>query len=102
MTCRKTRAALSEKVAGFNERDFFKDKFTTAELRALAGGGPVAGLFSAKSPSVAKLGLNPTAMSEDDMLEWMVKEPRLVRRPILVVDGVTLVQPKQRELDALR
>ena len=102
MTCRKTRAALSENVADFTDRDFFRDKFTAEELRALAGSRPIADLFSAKSPSVKALGLDPASMSDAEMLEWMVQEPRLIKRPILVVDGVTMIQPKLRELEALR
>ena len=58
-------------------------------------------LFSARSPSVAKLGLDPAAMTEAQMLEWMVKEPRLIRRPLLLVDGKLVAQPKAAELEAL-
>ena len=31
----------------------------------------------------------------------MVKEPRLIRRPLLLVDGKLVVQPKTAELEAL-
>ena len=41
--------------------------------------------FSWKSPSVKALGLAGKQLSEDEMLAWMLKEPRLVRRPIIVV-----------------
>ena len=95
------RAALSQKTASFQERDFFREHFTAEELRKLAGGRPVSDLFSARSPSIAKLGLDPSAMSDDQMLEWMVKEPRLIRRPLLVIDGKLVVQPKPAEIEAL-
>ena len=58
-------------------------------------------VFSEKSPSVKKLGLDPAAMSEADMLAWIVKEPRLLKRPLLVVNGRLVVQPKPKDLDAL-
>ncbi|MBI2886926.1 MAG: hypothetical protein HYY02_06935 [Chloroflexi bacterium] len=95
------RAALSQQTLAFKERDFFRERFTADEIQALAGSRPVSDLFSARSPSVAKLGLDPSAMSEEQMLEWMVREPRLVRRPFLVVDGRLVVQPKPGEIEAL-
>lgn len=96
-----TRQALSARAAEVTERDFFKQKFTVDELKALLGGRPARDVFAAKSPSVKKLGLDPATMSDDEMLEWIVKEPRLLRRPILVVDGQLVVQPKERDLEAL-
>ena len=95
------RAALSSRVSAFHERDFFKDRFTAEELRSLVGNRLLSELFSARSPSIAKLGLDTAAMTEEQMLEWMVKEPRLIRRPLLLVDGKLVVQPKTAELEAL-
>jgi len=95
------RQQLSERATGFAERDFFKQKFTVDELKALLGGHSVREVFSEKSPSVKKLGLNPAAMTEDEMLDWIVKEPRLLRRPLLLVDGTLAVQPKPKDMDAL-
>ena len=52
-----------------------------AELAQLAG-GPHA-LFSFKSPSFRKLGLDPKALDDRQLLELMESEPRLIRRPIV-------------------
>lgn len=93
------RAALSELQPEFAERDFFRQKFSAEELRALAGPWPIAGLFAARSPSVKKLGLDPPRMSKEEMLEWMLKEPRLIKRPLVKVDGELLVQPNARQLE---
>jgi arsenate reductase-like glutaredoxin family protein len=70
-------------------------------LKGLLGSRSVREVFSEKSPSVKKLGLDPAAMSEADMLSWIVKEPRLLKRPLLVVNGRLVVQPKPKDLDAL-
>ena len=70
------------------------------DLKALAGGS-VSELFSERSPSVKKLGLDPAAMNDDERLDWMVKEPRLIRRPFLLVDGRLVVQPKTGDLEAI-
>lgn len=93
------RAALSELQPEFAERDFFRQKFTAEELRALAGPRPIAELFAARSPSVKKYGLEPSELSEDEMLKWMVKEPRLIKRPLVKVDGELLIQPSMKQLE---
>lgn len=96
MTCQRTRAELSQRTE-FEERDFFRERFSRDELKALVG-GRVAEVFSVKSPSIKKLGLDPAMLSDDEKLEWMAKEPRLIRRPFLQVDGQLVVQPKVADL----
>lgn len=83
-------------------RDVFKDPLTADEIRALAIGRSVADLFAMKSPSVAKLGINPAVMGEAEMIEWMIKEPRLLKRPILVVDGVVHIQPRPKDVEGIQ
>ncbi|MBM3945957.1 MAG: hypothetical protein FJ315_00960 [SAR202 cluster bacterium] len=61
--------------------------------------GRVAEAFSLKSPSVRKLGLEGNALSEDEKLDWMVKEPRLIRRPIIVVGDRVRFGFKQAEVE---
>ena len=99
--CRDTRAAIAEKVDAIADRDFFKDPFSADELRALAGSSPISDLFSMKSPSVKKLGLTPERMSEQELLDWMLKEPRLIRRPLVVVDDVLHIQPRPKDVDGI-
>ncbi len=93
------RAELSRISPDFAERDFFKDKFTVEEIKALVGPRPVSDLFASRSPSVKKYGLDPSGLSGEEMLEWMVKEPRLIKRPLVMVDGQLLVQPNQKTLE---
>ncbi len=68
------------------ERDYFKEPFTEAELRDLviAAGAPgVSAIFASRSPSLKKLGLNAAELSDDRKVSLMLEEPRLVRRPII-------------------
>jgi len=95
------KASLSQLAPDFAERDFFKDKFTPEEIKALAGNRPVSDIFASRSPSIKKHGLDPATMSDKEMLEWMVKEPRLIKRPLVVVNGQLLVQPNQKRLEEL-
>jgi arsenate reductase len=72
------------------ERDFFQDPFSEAELRALVGGRSPADIFSWKSPSFRKLDIDRDSLDDDRMIALMLEEPRLIRRPITVI-GDTLV-----------
>ena len=65
------------------DRDYFQEKFTADELRSLSAEVGIAAIFARRSPSLKKMGLNPDDLSEDRMLELMLEEPRLVRRPLI-------------------
>ncbi len=85
MTCRKTREFLSQKKAAVNERDFFRIPFQRAEVEALLQGKPASDMFSFRSPSFKELGLDQAKLTDDDLINLMLKEPRLIRRPIVKI-----------------
>ena len=85
------KALLSQEGIEVQERDFFKAPFSEYELRALLGDVPPSDVFSWRSPSVKKLGLDKDALTDDDLVRLMVEEPRLVRRPLLEVGGRLVV-----------
>ena len=67
------------------ERDFFQEPCSEGELRGVIGGRAVRDLFSWNSPSFKKLGLKREDLSDDRLIEMMLGEPRLIRRPLVVV-----------------
>ena len=79
------RGALIGSGAELKERDFFKEAFTEVELRELLGNTPASEIFSWRSPSVKKMGLNKDALNEEELIKLMLGEPRLVRRPLIRV-----------------
>ena len=81
------------------ERDFFKEPFTDAEIRGLAGDRPLSEIFSWKSPSFKALGLNPADLTEDDLVRLMMGEPRLIRRPLVRIGGHLLVGGNLKDLE---
>lgn len=84
------KAWLSRTNADVEIRDFFDDPFTERELRALLGDSPPSQRFSWNSPSWRRLGLNRSDLSEDDLIQLMLSEPRLIRRPLIEIDGELL------------
>lgn len=67
----------------FNERDYFKEPFTRDEIESLLQGQPASDMFSFKSPSFKALGLKPENLKDRDLVNLMLKEPRLIRRPVV-------------------
>jgi arsenate reductase/regulatory protein spx len=82
------------------ERDFFKDPLTETEVRDLAASAGLAQLFARRSPSLKALGLADQELSEGQMLELMLKEPRLIRRPLVRLEGKLLVGPSPKAVEA--
>lgn len=71
----------------FKERDFFKLPLTEDELRGLLGSRKPSEIFSWRSVTARKLGLSSQQgkLAEDDLLRLMVREPGLIKRPLIVV-----------------
>ena len=82
------------------ERDFFKDGFTEAEIRGLAEGVGLSQLFAHRSPSLKQMGLAGQELSEEQMLDLMLKEPRLVRRPLVRLGDRLLVGANIKAVEA--
>ena len=85
------KASLSQDGVELDERDFFKDGFTEVELRDLLGDTPPADVFSWRSPSARKLGLDRDTVTADELIRLMLDEPRLIRRPLIQVEGRIIV-----------
>jgi arsenate reductase-like glutaredoxin family protein len=44
-------------------------------------------MFNFRSPSFKKLGLEKDRLGDNELIDLMLKEPRLVRRPVVRIDG---------------
>ncbi len=77
------RALLSQHEICVIERDFFKERFTEDELTELLEIISPSEIFSWRSPSFKKLNVSKAHLTDEDLLPLMLKEPRLIRRPIV-------------------
>ena len=82
------------------ERDYFKDPFSESEIRELAQSDSISAMFARRSPSLKKLGLVDKELSEEEMVSLMLQEPRLVRRPLVLMDGKLLVGANIKAVEA--
>ena len=83
---------LSQTPAHVTERRYFTDLPTRDELAALASRlpGGIRDLLSTRTGRLRELGVDPAALSEDEILELLTWEPKLLRRPILT-DGERVI-----------
>lgn len=84
-----------------NERDFFKEPFERAEIRELLQGQPASEMFNFRSPSFKQLGLERDRLDDDQLIDLMSKEPRLVRRPVVRIEGKTYFGADRSVLEKL-
>jgi arsenate reductase-like glutaredoxin family protein len=85
--CLQTKAYLLERGYGLEYRDFFKERFSKTEIIDILGGRKAAEMFSPNGPILKALGVNVENLTQDEMIELMLEEPRLVKRPIVRING---------------
>ena len=84
-----------------NERDFFKNPFNQPEIEELLQGKPASDMFNFRSPSFKKLGLERDKLRDKELIDLMLKEPRLVRRPVVRIDGKVYFSADKSVLEGL-
>ena len=82
------------------DRDFFKETFSETEIRKLAALVGTENIFARRSPSLKKLGLADKELSDDEMVNLMLQEPKLVRRPLLKVGNKLMVGGSSAAVEA--
>lgn len=83
-TCRDAKKALDSLGVAVEERDFFENAMTRDELLELVAAAGIENLFSWRSPSAKPYRDRRDTITQDELIEAMLNEPRLIRRPIVV------------------
>ena len=84
-----------------NYRDFFKNPFSQSEIDELLQGKTASEMFNFRSPSFKQLGLEREKLSNKELIDLMLKEPRLVRRPVVRIDGKVYFGADKSVLESL-
>ncbi|MDR1067319.1 MAG: arsenate reductase family protein [Clostridiales bacterium] len=100
-TCRKARDWLDERGVSYDFRDIKLDNPSYDELKSWikASGLPARKFFNASGTLYKSLNLKEklTNMSDDEQIQELSKDGMLVKRPLVVGDGFTLVGFKEKE-----
>lgn len=103
-TSRKTLEILRDSGCDVRIHEYLKSPPTRAELKRLyetAGIRPRDGLRS-KEPLADELDLNRPDVTDDEILDAMVKHPILINRPIVETsNGVRLCRPQDKVREIL-
>jgi arsenate reductase len=101
-TSRKTLALLREKGVEPEIIEYLKTPYTAAQLKQLLGhlNMPASKLLRKKEAAAA--GIDPSKLSEDQLIAAMVKNPIIVERPIVVSGSkAALGRPPEAALSVL-
>ncbi len=102
-TCRKAKKFLEDSGINFIDRDITVDNPTKEELKNWyeKSGLELKKFFNTSGVLYREMGLKDKIkdMSEDEMLELLSTDGKLVKRPILVNDSKVLVGFKQEEYE---
>jgi len=84
-----------------DERDFFKIPFTRDEIGDLLQGRPASDMFNFRSPSFKQLGLSMENLGDDQLIDLMLGEPRLIRRPVVRIGDKAYFSADRSVLESL-
>ena len=102
-SCRKAIALLDDADVTVERRDYFKDRFTAEELAtvlARAGRTPTE-MLSTRAKAYKDLGIADRNLNDEELIDLMVAEPTLLRRPLAVAKGQSTVGFNAAALTAL-
>jgi len=98
-TCRQVYSALKESGVDFESVNYYLEPIPKTRLKELFKkmGIPARELLRAKEEIYQKLGLANKELSEDEIVDLMVKHPDLIQRPIVEKGGrAILARPAER------
>ena len=100
-TCKKAEKWLADNRIGFVKRPIKEENPSAEELAGwiAASGLPVKRFFNTSGQLYRSLGVKDrlASMSEEEMIALLATDGMLVKRPLLVGDGVVLAGFKEQE-----
>ena len=102
-SCRKTDAMLTEAGVDYLRRDYSKDRFSRDELASILerAGLALTDVLSTRSRVYKERGEEIDATSDDGLLDLMLEEPTLLRRPLVTGFGRTILGHHPSKLSEL-
>ena len=103
-TCKQVYAALKEKGVDFEAVNYYLDPIPKAKLKELLKkmGIPAAELLRKKEDIYKTLKLADKDLSDDQLVDLMVKHPDLIQRPIIEKGSkAILARPAERVKEIL-
>lgn len=102
-SCRKTDVVLRDSGVSYDQREYFRDRFTKDELRSLLASVNLSAsdVISKRSKVYKERKLEKADLSEDQLLDLMIEEPTLLRRPIVINGDKAVIGHNEKRLRSL-
>ena len=75
---------MQAKKVDFEEREYGKHPFTETELRQLIGDSPVEPFLNTRTPLYREMNMKQKPPSKDEAIKLMLKDPNLLKRPVII------------------
>lgn len=73
----------SKKVA-FDEREYGKHPLSEKELRGIIGDDPIEPYLNTRTPLYREKGMKQKPPSKDEAIELILRDPNLLKRPVII------------------
>lgn len=90
VTNAKQKKSFREAGCFVIERDLLNNGFDKGILYSFLKEKPVHEWFNPNAPKVKDKEVNPAAFDKDTALELLLREPILIKRPLMIISGIKL------------
>jgi Spx/MgsR family transcriptional regulator len=92
---------LQSQKVDFDEREYGKNPFTEKELRELIGNDPIEPFLNTRTPLYRERNMKQKPPSKDEAIKLMLKDPNLLKRPVIIQGKKKLTGFNEAEVKAL-
>jgi len=92
---------LQAKKVDFEEREYGKNPFTEKELRDIIGDGPIEKFLNTRTPLYREKNMKQKPPSQEEAIKLMLKDPNLLKRPVIIKGKKKLTGFHEAELKEL-
>jgi Spx/MgsR family transcriptional regulator len=89
---------LQAKQIDFEEREYGKQPFTEKELREIIGDNPIEPFLNTRTPLYRERHMKQKPPSKDEAIKLMLKDPNLLKRPVIIKGKEKLTGFNEAEL----
>ncbi len=75
---------MQSKKVDFEEREYGKNPFNEKELRNLIGDDPVEPFLNTRTPLYREKNMKQKPPGKDEAIKLMLKDPNLLKRPVII------------------
>jgi arsenate reductase (glutaredoxin) len=92
---------LQARKVHFEEREYGKNPFTEKELREVIGNDPIELFLNTRTPLYREKNMKQKPPSKDEAIKLMLKDPNLLKRPVIIKGKKKLTGFNEAEIKQL-